>query len=104
MLNQFNLDKISKSGAQFDFDKLEFFNQMHIRERFSFTPGNKKEMQQALAKWRDILEDEMPREVLPKIRKTSDDKMFKIMELMQIRMRYMKDIRNHCYFFIMPDY
>ena len=77
---------------------------MHIREKFSFTPGNKEEMRQALTKWRDMLEDEMPREVLGKIRKTSDDKMFKIMELMQIRMRYMKDIKNHCYFFTMPDY
>jgi glutamyl/glutaminyl-tRNA synthetase len=26
MINQFNIDKISKSGAQFDFDRLEFFN------------------------------------------------------------------------------
>jgi hypothetical protein len=26
MLGQFNIDKISKSGAQFDFDRLEFFN------------------------------------------------------------------------------
>jgi len=26
MINQFNIDKISKHGAQFDFDKLEFFN------------------------------------------------------------------------------
>jgi glutamyl/glutaminyl-tRNA synthetase len=31
MIQQFNLDKISKSGAKFDLDKLQFFNSMHIR-------------------------------------------------------------------------
>jgi glutamyl/glutaminyl-tRNA synthetase len=56
MINQFNIDKISKSGAQFDFDRLEFFNQMHLRERFSYTPGNRQEMQAALASWRDLME------------------------------------------------
>ena len=39
-------------------------------------------MMEALAKWREMLEDEMPREVINKIRKTSDEKMFKIMEMM----------------------
>jgi uncharacterized protein YqgV (UPF0045/DUF77 family) len=65
---------------------------MHIREMFTFTEGNTKEMMEALAKWRDMLEDEMPREVIIKIRKTSDEKMLKIMEMMTIRMRYIKDI------------
>lgn len=77
---------------------------MHIREMFAFTQENNKEMMQALAKWREMLEDEMPREVINKIRKTSDEKMLKIMEMMTIRMRYIKDIQNHTYFFTMPDY
>jgi len=65
---------------------------MHIREIITFTGGNTKEMMEALAKWREMLEDEMPREVIIKIRKTSDEKMLKIMEMMTIRMRYIKDI------------
>jgi hypothetical protein len=51
-----------------------------------------------------MLEDEMPRELLTKIRRTSDEKMLKIMDLMAVRMRYIKDIKNHSYFFEMPDY
>ena len=104
MVNQFNIDKISKSGAQFDFDRLEFFNQMHLRERFSYTKGNRQETMHALSKWREMLEDEMPRELLTKIRRTSDEKMLKIMDLMAVRLRYIKDIKNHNYFFEMPDY
>lgn len=104
MINQFNIDKISKSGAQFDFDKLEFLNQMHLREAFSFTEGNLEEVTQAVEKWREMMEEEMPREVLKIIRKTSDEKMFKIMQMMTIRMRYMSDIKNHTYFFTLPDY
>ena len=40
MIRQFNLDKVSKSGAQFNIEKLEFFNSMHIRDKFDYTPGN----------------------------------------------------------------
>jgi hypothetical protein len=65
---------------------------MHIREIITFTGGNTKEMMEALAKWREMLEDEMTREVIIKIRKTSDEKMLKIMEMMTIRMRYINDI------------
>ena len=65
---------------------------MHIREIITFTGGNTKEMMEALAKCREMLEDEMTREVIIKIRKTSDEKMLKIMEMMTIRMRYIKDI------------
>jgi hypothetical protein len=46
----------------------------------------------------------MPEELLPKIRRISDDKMMKILDLMAVRMRYMKDIKNHTYFFEKPDY
>lgn len=104
MINQFNIDKISKSGAQFDFDRLEFFNQMHLRERFSYTAGNREEMRTALSKWRALLQQEMSEGLQTTIRKTPDDKMVKIMDLMAVRMRYMKDIRNHTYFFETPDY
>ena len=77
---------------------------MHLRERFSYTEGNREEIKDAIGKWRELLDTEMPKELLSKIRKTPDDKMLKIMDLMAVRMRYMKDIRNHTYFFETPDY
>ena len=40
MLHQFNIDKISKSGAKFDIEKLQYFNSMHIREKFAYIEGN----------------------------------------------------------------
>jgi glutamyl/glutaminyl-tRNA synthetase len=64
MINQFNIDKVSKSGAKFDIEKLEYFNSMHIREKFDYSPNNMEEMAEAVAKWRDMLEDEMPRELI----------------------------------------
>lgn len=33
-----------------------------------------------------------------------DKAMIKIMDMMKIRMRYPKDIKNHTYFFDMPIY
>ena len=30
--------------------------------------------------------------------------MLKIMDMMKVRMRYMRDIKNHSYFFTDPDY
>lgn len=77
---------------------------MHLRERFSYTQGNKHEEAEALAKWRAMVEEEMPDELLPKIRRVSDAKMLKIMDMMAIRLRHLKDVRNHFYFFTMPDY
>lgn len=40
MIQQFNLDKVSKSGAKFAIEKLEYFNSMHIRNRFDYVDGN----------------------------------------------------------------
>ena len=36
MVQQFNLDKVSKSGAKFAIEKLEFLNSMHICNRFDY--------------------------------------------------------------------
>mmetsp|Transcript_34035 Transcript_34035/g.41992 ORF Transcript_34035/g.41992 Transcript_34035/m.41992 type:complete len:151 (-) Transcript_34035:654-1106(-) len=43
MIEQFNLDKVSKSGAKFDLAKLEFLNSMHIRDKFDYIEGNEAE-------------------------------------------------------------
>lgn len=52
MVAQFNIDKISKSGAKFDIEKLQFFNSMHIRSRYQYTNGNIEEMKSAVDSWR----------------------------------------------------
>jgi len=52
-----------------------------------------------LSQWRELMLDEMPRELSNKIRKMSDDKMLMIMKMMVVRMRFHKDIQNHTYFF-----
>lgn len=58
MISQFNLDKISKSGAKFDIEKLQFFNSMHIRMKFQYSTPD--ELQQAILLWREMLIQEMP--------------------------------------------
>lgn len=40
MVRSFNLDKIGKSGAKFDMQKLEYFNAQHIRNKFNYIEGN----------------------------------------------------------------
>ena len=85
-------------------DKLNFFNQMHIRDRFDYVEGNEIEKRQALKKWRSMLVDEMPMRLHPSIKKMSDSKMLKVMDMMKIRMRFIKDIKNHAYLFELPDY
>jgi glutamyl/glutaminyl-tRNA synthetase len=85
MVQQFNLDKISKSGAKFDIEKLLFFNSMHIRSRFQYTPGNSEEITNAVR----------PKDLGKQINQMSDSKMKQVMDMMKVRLRYMSDIRNH---------
>ena len=33
-----------------------------------------------------------------------DHKMLKVMDMMKVRMRYIRDIKNHAYFFTDPNY
>lgn len=51
-----------------------------------------------------MLLEEMPEHLHSKIKKTPSGKMLQIMDMMKIRMRYIKDIRNHGYFFKLPEY
>jgi glutamyl/glutaminyl-tRNA synthetase len=95
MVQQFNLDKISKSGAKFDIEKLLFFNSMHIRSRFQYTPGNSEEITNAVRQWRMMLKEEMPKDLGKQINQMSDSKMKQVMDMMKVRLRYMSDIRNH---------
>lgn len=104
MISQFNLDKVTKSGAKFDLAKLEFLNSMHIRDKFDYTPGNEAEALEAVGKWRAILIEEMPSGLRDEILRMPDHLLLKVMDMMKIRMRYIHDIKNHAYFFTSPDY
>ena len=104
MINQFNLDKVTKSGAKFAVEKLEFLNSMHIRDKFDYTEGNAAEAAKCVKLWRKMLIEEMPKTLKSAIVRMPDHMMLKVMDMMKIRMRYMKDIKNHTYFFTDPDY
>ena len=104
MLEQFNLDKVSKSGAKFAMAKLEFLNAMHIRDKYDYIEGNEAEARQCVERWRGMLLEEMPTSLHASIRRMPDPLMLKVMDMMKVRMRYVKDIRNHGYFFAEPDY
>ena len=47
MISQFSINKVSKSGAKFDIEKLYFFNSNHIRLNYS--------EQNKLGDWREML-------------------------------------------------
>ena len=104
MIDKFNLDKVTKSGAKFQVEKLEFLNSMHIRNKFDYIEGNASEALQCVKDWRKFIVKEFPSSLHREIKRTPDHLMLKIMDMMKIRMRYMGDIKNHAYFFTDPDY
>ena len=92
MIQQFNLDKVGKSGAKFAIEKLEYLNAQHIRDRFNYIEGNEEEAKAAVAKWRSMLAEEMPKALSGAISRTPDHLLLKVMDLMKVRMRYLADI------------
>ena len=51
-----------------------------------------------------MLAEEMPLRLHPVIKRMSETKLLKVMDMMKVRMRYIADIRNHGYFFELPNY
>ena len=51
-----------------------------------------------------MLLEEMPKKLHYRIKTMPNQKMLKVMDMMKIRMRFVKDIKNHGYFFTQPDY
>ena len=51
-----------------------------------------------------MLIEEMPLRLHPSIKRMADSKMIKVMDMMKVRMRFIKDIKNHGYFFELPNY
>ena len=46
----------------------------------------------------------MPKSLHSAIARMPDHLMLKVMDMMKVRMRYIRDIKNHTYFFTDPDY
>ena len=91
MQELFNIEKVGKSGVKFDEKKLEFFNQMHIRDKFASADS--------VDLWRQTMLDTMPEKLHTQIRDLSDAKMIKIKDMMKTRIHFYHDLNNHTYFF-----
>ena len=99
----FKIEKVGKSGVKFDPRKLEFFNQSHIKNKFTYFE-DKAERQQCVNEWRNVLLETMPAHLHRRIRQTSDPKILSIMDMMKVRIHFYKDLLNHTYFFEEPFY
>ena len=77
---------------------------MHIRNKFDYIEGNAVEATDCVKDWRKAIVEEFAESLHRAIARTPDHLMLKIMDMMKIRMRYMRDIKNHAYFFTDPDY
>jgi hypothetical protein len=61
-------------------------------------------MKKCTNSWRKMLLDYLSPEVHNSIKKTNEHKMKKIMDLMKLRIHFYKDMNNHQYFFVDPEY
>lgn len=94
------MEKVGKSGVKFSQDKLEFFNSMHIRNRFD----EKTQGKDPSESWRTMLLEQLPSELHQTIKSFDPMKLKQIMNLMKIRIHFFKDMKNHTYFFVPPIY
>ena len=102
LISQFDLDKVGKSGVKFDQKKLEYFNSMHIRNKYEYF--DELEAKKCVNSWRKMLLDTLPKEYHSAIKKINEPKMKKIMDLMKVRIHFFHDMNNHTYFFEDPTY
>lgn len=100
LLFQFDLEKVGKSGVKFSLEKLEYFNSMHIRNRFDATLLGHDPTET----WRSMLLEYLPSDLHSAIQFFDTEKMTKIMNLMKIRIHFFHDMMNHTYFFRDPQY
>ena len=99
----FNIGKVGKSGVKFDTKKLEYLNQMHLRDKFTYDEDD-ADKKARIGEFRGILLDILDSRLHSKIRSTSDMKICKIMDMMKSRIHFYADLTNHSYFFEQPRY
>ena len=63
LLKMFDLEKVGKSGVKFSMEKLEYFNQMHIRKRFDLNGLSEGERVKKVEEWRTLLLEHLPIEL-----------------------------------------
>lgn len=97
------MDKVGKTGVTFNEKKLEYLNQMHIRQKFTYYKDQAEKIQ-CLEQWRKMILKVLPKRFHSKIRGMSDSKMLKVMNMMKSRINFYEDISNHTYFFEEPEY
>lgn len=95
LLRMFELEKVGKSGVKFSMDKLEFFNQMHIRRRFDVQGCTDAQVTEKIEQWRTLLLENLPGELHPTIRHYEAERLSKIMALMSVRIHFFHDMANH---------
>ena len=96
------MDKVGKSGVKFSMEKLEYLNSMHIRNKFEYF--DQLEQKKCTNSWRKMLLDTFPQEHHSAIKRFNEVKMRQVMDLMKIRIHFYKDMLNHTYFFVDPEY
>ena len=96
------MDKVGKSGVKFNMEKLEYLNSMHIRNKFEYF--DQLEQKKCTNSWRKMLLDNLPIKFHSGIKRVNEVKMKQIMDLMKVRIHFFKDMLNHTYFFVDPDY
>lgn len=87
LIESFDISKVSKSGARFDFDKAKWFNQQYIQQM------SNSDLVNALKPF-----------VVEKFQVDPRLDMSKIAELMRDRLIFTKDILSSAYLFEKPDY
>jgi glutamyl-tRNA synthetase len=87
LIEAFSLERVSKSGAKFDFEKAKWFNQQYIKQKSTA----------------DLLE-ELRSDILSHDINCPDDFMLKFIELFQDRVTYVKDfLKEGYYVFSKPE-
>ncbi|NTV44965.1 MAG: glutamate--tRNA ligase [Chlorobiales bacterium] len=97
LIQKFSLERVGKSGAVFNIDKLNWIEKQHIR----VTPNSQliKQIKQAIDKEFGEAELEMPWELI-----TSDAYLEKVIELMKDRVNFVSEFVTFCdYFFTEPE-
>lgn len=97
LVRKFSLERVGKSGAVFNIEKLNWIEKQHIR----LTPNAELIRQVRLVMDKDFGEDEieMPWEVI-----TSDAYLEKVIELMKDRVNFVSEFVTFCeYFFLEPE-
>jgi hypothetical protein len=96
---------VGKSGVKFSMEKLEYFNQMHIRNKFDISSlSSEAQISQTVESWRAQLLENLPENLHPTIQSFDQLRLKKIMTLMTVRIHFYKDLKQHAYFFTDPIY